>query len=313
MNHLIETLKCLFVPHPGNNHRAKLRDFSGLSGLIGIVLVIKLWTQIGAVVVPQVLGYSSEITPEIVLQLTNEKRLEKGLPALRFDGQLADAAARKANDMFDRDYWAHVTPTGEQPWNFITATGYTYLYAGENLARDFADPGAVVDAWMASASHRENLLNSNYDDIGIAVLTGDLNGVQTTLVVQMFGTRRVATEVVKTMVAQIEASPVEVDSQRLQLTVISVVSPTPTSAVRLLLDRGGENLILSTQPWLNPFNLNRAVSLSMILLLIVVLALDELLMLRKHLGRIAGRAWAHFIFLLVTLGMLWLGEFGVIL
>ena len=191
---IVGQLLHLFYPRPSNNHQAKIRQHSGLVGLIGLVLLAQVWLQVYSTIKPQVLGFASNISSESILQLTNQKRSDFGLHGLRLDQKLSQAAQSKAADMFARDYWAHVTPTGEQPWKFITATGYTYLYAGENLARDFADPQAVVDAWLASPTHRENLLNANYDDIGIAVVNGDLAGIETTLIVQMFGSRKVATQ-----------------------------------------------------------------------------------------------------------------------
>lgn len=139
---------------------------------------------------PHVLGYAaSRISPDEIIHLTDLERQNQGLLPLKYNSQLSQAAAQKAADMFAKDYWAHVSPSGTQPWYFITQSNYSYRYAGENLARDFSDPQAVIKAWLASPSHRENLLSDKYQDIGVAVVDGKLGGQETTLVVQMFGTK----------------------------------------------------------------------------------------------------------------------------
>ena len=89
--------------------------------------------------------------------------------------------------MIDRDYWAHVAPDGTQPWKFFTSFGYKYRYAGENLARDFSNASSAMDAWMNSPTHKENILNPKYKEIGIGVVEGDLAGTDTTIIVQFFG------------------------------------------------------------------------------------------------------------------------------
>ena len=95
--------------------------------------------------------------------------------------------------MFNKQYWAHTAPDGKEPWDFMSEAGYSYQVAGENLARDFSTTSAMVAAWMASPTHRANIMNGRYTEIGIAVINGTLEGVETTLVVQMFGTPRSST------------------------------------------------------------------------------------------------------------------------
>ncbi len=318
MDKLINQLLHLFYPHPGNNHQAKLRQSIGVLGLICLVLAAQVWVQVFTRIQPQVLGYASNISPQQILSLTNEKRQQYGLAPLRLDQQLTHAAQAKANDMFNRDYWAHVTPTGEQPWSFITSTGYTYLYAGENLARDFADPQAVVEAWMASPSHRENLLNPNYDDLGVAVVDGDLAGVETTLIVQMFGSRRVATqpaeisETAKAVQSELPISsptPTRQPTPTVMIAQAGLVSPTPPVGGVMARQKSSQ----PSQPLLTPLVINKSIGLAVAGLLSAVLLIDELVIRRKHLARITGRSWAHLVFLLTTLGILWLTNQGVIL
>ncbi|WKZ30800.1 MAG: CAP domain-containing protein [Candidatus Dojkabacteria bacterium] len=130
---------------------------------------------------------ASSITAGTLISLTNAERQNLGLTTLTTDSRLTNAAYAKANDMLTKDYWNHFGPNGETPWQFITSAGYTYVYAGENLAKGFSTSEGVHQAWMASPTHRANIVNGNYRDIGIAVVEGELLGEQTTLVVQMFG------------------------------------------------------------------------------------------------------------------------------
>lgn len=139
-------------------------------------------------VLPQVLGSDNTITAQSVLTEVNLQRSKENIAPLEWNTLLAQAAENKAQDMLAKDYWSHATPEGKQPWSFIDATNYQYRVAGENLARNFSSSSSVVKAWMNSPSHRANLLQPVYQETGIATVTGKMNGQETTLVVQMFGT-----------------------------------------------------------------------------------------------------------------------------
>jgi hypothetical protein len=134
-----------------------------------------------------ILGFATDINITDLLSETNKQRQNNGIAALNYNPVLANAAEQKANDMFADDYWAHVAPDGKTPWDFIVGAGYSYSYAGENLAKDFSKSSSVVNAWMNSPTHKDNIVNPNYTEIGFAVVNGNLNGEETTLVVQMFG------------------------------------------------------------------------------------------------------------------------------
>lgn len=122
-----------------------------------------------------------------VYQLSNNARAANGVGALNANGALSQAAYAKAQDMFANNYWAHTSPSGVTGWYFIQQAGYSYSNAGENLAQGYGSASAVVSAWLASPSHRENLLNGNFTDTGIAVVSGTLGGQPTILVVAMYG------------------------------------------------------------------------------------------------------------------------------
>lgn len=189
-NHTLHFLHNFFIPHPGNDHRPHaLRApalFTYASAAIGIKVITFLLL---AVIYPSVADLATIISGDIVL-FANEARTEAGLPLLRVDPVLSAAAKAKGEDMLRVGYFAHESPSGRQPWEWIDTSSYDYRYAGENLAMDFTSAGAIHDAFMASPTHRANILNANYEDIGVAVVSGSLDGHPVDLLVQFFGTRK---------------------------------------------------------------------------------------------------------------------------
>ncbi|MFA6422855.1 MAG: CAP domain-containing protein [Patescibacteria group bacterium] len=134
-----------------------------------------------------VVAFASEISSWNIVNLTNIERSKNNQAALQTDFKLTIAATNKANDMLKNQYFEHFSPTNLIPWDFIKNAGYNYKYAGENLAMDFKTAEGVTNAWMRSGSHRKNILNTNYDEIGIGISKGNFNGHETTFVVQLFG------------------------------------------------------------------------------------------------------------------------------
>lgn len=144
-----------------------------------------------------------------LVSMTNSARSENGLGTLSTNAALTSAAYAKAQDILAQDYFAHNSPDGRTPWDFINASGYTYAYAGENLGIGYSDASELFTAWMNSSTHRENILNANYREIGIAVITGEYQGVETIVVVQEFGTSQVSSE---EQVASENSTPVPTES-----------------------------------------------------------------------------------------------------
>lgn len=137
-------------------------------------------------------AWASGITPAAVIDLTNHARAEKSLPELRENPKLSQAARMKAEDMIKNDYFAHTSPTGIDPWHWLKQVGYGYKAAGENLAINFTNPKEQQNAWMKSETHRANILNAKYQEIGVAVVEGKIDGERSIVTVQMFGTPTVA-------------------------------------------------------------------------------------------------------------------------
>jgi uncharacterized YkwD family protein len=102
-----------------------------------------------------------------VVDLTNSERAKNGLPALKVDPTLSKMAHEKARDMSANNYISHTSPTYGSPFDMMKQFGITYNYAGENIAMGQQTPQEVVNAWMNSAGHRANILNANYNYIGV--------------------------------------------------------------------------------------------------------------------------------------------------
>ncbi|MEK7127378.1 MAG: CAP domain-containing protein [Patescibacteria group bacterium] len=285
---IINLILHFFTPRHTNNHRPVAISFSAITTYIVFLLVFQIGLTLTAKLNPEILGYATNISVSDLLRLSNEKRMENGAEILTYNDKLANAAAAKAADMFAAQYWAHTSPTGRDPWSFIINAGYSYLYAGENLARDFADSKGVVEAWMKSPTHRENLLNDRYKEVGFAAVNGKYGTYETTLVIQMFGTPPSGTPTVEVPVKPLNTIP---------------IYSTPSGMV----------LNVQTTNKTDYFGLTKAVSLALTVMLMVALAIDAILIYRRRTVRVSGHNLAHLMILLVLFIVLNLVSRGVIL
>lgn len=277
------------LPHESNNQRAKLLHPSSLALIIAFFAIFQIALGQVSRQYPQILGYASQIAPAEIIRLTNLEREKQGLSDVNLDPELSAAAAQKAADMFARDYWAHVSPIGTQPWFFITAAGYNYRYAGENLARDFSDPNSVVTAWMNSPSHRENLLSAKYHDIGVAVVDGKLGGQETTLVVQMFGTKLA-------YAPQVAKSALDISVKAAEEPVPTSVPPVPQITPTPAMVQVSGSVVKAS-----PFGVTKTLSLLVLVVIIGVLVIDVILVARRKIVRWTSRSLAHLVFMLFLL------------
>ncbi len=168
------------------------------------------------------------VVSAVLVDLTNSDRAAHTVGGLTVSPVLTAAAQAKADDMAARGYFAHVSPDGKNSWYWFREAGYTFIYAGENLAVDFHDSGDVVRAWMNSPTHRRNMLDGNFTEIGIATARGVYEGRPTTFVVQMFGTPARATAAVAPV--QTTASPVEASEPALATTEFATTSTVRSPA-----------------------------------------------------------------------------------
>jgi len=335
----IQSLFHFLFPTKKNDHKAGILHSQSLILLSLFLIGYQVLFQVLPYTGLNVFGFASQISTDEVIRLTNQKRAENGLPALIYNGALADAARRKAQNMLDLDYWAHVAPDGTQPWKFFTDAGYRYKYAGENLARDFSNASSAVDAWMASQSHRDNLLSSKYREIGIGVTEGDLAGADTTLIVQFFGTGIVDT-VPSAAIASAQVNtptprpptatprPTQVFEEvvaEITPTPEATTTPTPTETPSLiaLVTPGGPSQELSPvsaqdQPsrvglLISPFQTTKGVSVVTTTILLTVMIFDWAIVSRRKIPRVGGRTFAHLAFMGMILAILLVAKAGEIL
>jgi len=293
---LFTSLRHFFVPHHSNNHRAKALHVDTLLAYVLVFALFNLGIKVVNRSAPDVLGYATDIHVEQLLADTNAQRAAAGLAPLTLNGELSAAAAAKAADMFAKGYWAHNSPTGSTPWDFIIGAGYHYTVAGENLAKNFSDSQAVVNAWMASPTHRANMVKPSYKEVGFAVVNGNLAGEETTLVVQMFGASSapvalaLPTPPPAPVVIPDEAAAKVSAAEPTSVPDIGGLTPPPPAAVS-----GYQSV--TKQPIFNIPTVSRDIVFAFIGILMGVLIVDALVARRRHVVRIAGHNIAHILFL----------------
>ncbi|HRH23571.1 MAG TPA: CAP domain-containing protein [Candidatus Magasanikbacteria bacterium] len=183
-------LKHFFIPHEGNNyhphalHHARI-FFYGFFGVVVkmIVVLTALLLPAQAYVVPEVLVAQDER----VIDLTNEIRAREGIPLLEYSERLAQSSLHKALDMTEQQYFEHVSPQGKRLRDFLKDVGYAYSIAGENLAVGFSSPESMVEAWVESPTHYANLIDPDFNDIGIGSSVGMYGNNIAVYVAQHFG------------------------------------------------------------------------------------------------------------------------------
>lgn len=127
----------------------------------------------------------TQITNEIrqVLELVNQERAKNGVGKLTLSNELTHVATLKAQDMRDKNYFSHNSPTYGTPFEMLQKFGVKYTYAGENIAGGQQSPQAVMNDWLNSSGHRANILNKNYTELGVGYVKGGQYG---TYWVQLF-------------------------------------------------------------------------------------------------------------------------------
>ena len=175
-------------------HQTKKR-FTLNRGVTGFIF----WNLIALIFVKAIFSYSGLqfaslmggapiFAKEEIISQTNTLRSFLGFNELKESPTLDQAASQKLQDMINSQYFAHTSPSGASPWHWIEINSYHYTYAGENLAIGFLTAKDTVDAWANSPSHRQNLLNPNFKEIGTAVAPATIQGNEGFLIVQLFGT-----------------------------------------------------------------------------------------------------------------------------
>lgn len=308
----------LIIPSEHNNYRSRSihTDMLTMYLVLAIVISIIFRSSITTSIL-NVLGIATDITIEKLYQLTNEERSKNGLPPLTLNQTLNTAAQQKAEDMFAKNYWAHFGPNGETPWNFILQSGYQYEHAGENLAKNFMFSDGVIQAWMNSPTHRENIVRPVYTDVGFAIVNGILQNEETTLVVQMFGTP-------KTGIFQQLTDTITPPSPNNQIGGVAKLEPTQspekidTTPVSQIAQTVKNNPIMQSNTRAsNSKNINKSIPFSITIAFMVFLfisfVIDMYVAERMGIFRLTGKHLAHALFLLTIISAVLLLKRGVIL
>ena len=159
--------KKLFIPHEDNGYKPDFLESFSMGIMLVLVLISFAIANLQALIWISSDFLVSSVLPSIIVNLTNEERSDESIGSLRRNILLDTAAQLKADDMASNEYFAHYSPEGISPWYWFDQVAYNYVKAGENLAVHFNDSGKVVDAWMDSPTHRANIMNGDYTEIGI--------------------------------------------------------------------------------------------------------------------------------------------------
>lgn len=280
-----------FLPHhhDGFHHRAHAISLGALFVYLQLLIFFGSAIYFLKLTSPHILGTATFSASEII-SLTNQKRAENHLPVLTTNPFLTKAAFAKAENMFGENYWAHYSPSGKSPWFFITSTGYKYIYAGENLARDFSQASPLVDAWMNSSTHKANILDKNFKEIGVAVVSGKLTGREGVLVVQMFGStnRSIFGESSKSEVPLPLPSP-----------PVVALAPPPNLQATVLAS--------------NQFYIAKSVSLGLISFIFILFLAEVVVLVLRRREHLTSGVLAHVIILGFLLLAVWYSVSGAIL
>ncbi len=247
------------LPHPYSfRHRHKPRSVSArvfeqaywpyLPLLVAISLMFSLVIRGGALSSlghpdQRVLGYATSMNINNLLKDTNAQRVKDGLTPLKLNKSLDLAAENKAKNMASLDYWSHNTPSGQPPWVFVTAQNYSYQELGENLATGFSNESSTINAWMASAEHRANILNKDFSQIGLGVAQSSdykaAGGGPMTIVVAFYGdpassANLASTSLLGTASINDQSPPTKTSHAQLAFAGMSVAGAGTTVAVAII-------------------------------------------------------------------------------
>lgn len=175
-----------FIPNEKNGYQAHLLKKPFLTLIVIIVLCFNVFVSTDI----QATSSDEAISVTNLLKYHNAKRREVNIGELSLNKLLSLSAQNKADQMLANDCWSHFCPNGKSPWDFFDAAEYDYIFAGENLAEGFTTIDDVVQAWMNSKTHRENIEKAEYTEVGFGLATGTYQGRPDNLIVVVhFGTR----------------------------------------------------------------------------------------------------------------------------
>lgn len=194
----IKDFKHLFIPSTENGFKPTFLEKFSMGIMLVLVLLSFAMANIQALLWMGSDTLVSTVLPAVIVDLTNSERTDARLISLKRNETLDRAAKLKADDMAQKEYFAHYSPEGVSPWFWFDKAEYRFVHAGENLAVHFTDSNDVVTAWMNSPTHKANIMNGSYTEIGVGTARGEYKGVPTVFVVQLFGTPSASSVVMET-------------------------------------------------------------------------------------------------------------------
>ena len=197
---MIQFFKKYFIPHKYNNHRPHLLRLKATLIILSMAILVEAYFLVQTFWVMPGNNFFTAAMQDAIIGFTNQYRSESGLNSLKTNPLLVKAAQFKAEDMAKNSYFNHTSPEGITPWHWLEQVGYRYSLAGENLAINFIDSQDTITAWMNSPTHRANILNNNFTEIGIGEAHGLYQGKETIFIVQFFG--RTNQSAPKTLISQ---------------------------------------------------------------------------------------------------------------
>lgn len=276
------TIKKVFVPHKQLNPRPLFWHPISITFLILVLIFLSSFVAIEKVENTNPNSLLGDIRTGLVVSLTNKERQNVNLPVLTENDLLMKAAKLKAEDMAKREYFSHYSPTGESPWFWFEKAGYEYSKAGENLAVNFDNSKDVVNAWMNSPSHKENIIKDGYTQIGVATAEGFYKGKRATFVVQLFASPKKDTRQFALAIEKKAPVGKNISVQGSEITLFSWNNLAPIFSSKT-------NIII--------------ISLALILI-VVFFAIVTFLFKIKHVGK---KSWI----LLIVLGLIFLVSFYI--
>jgi len=222
-------VKKIFVPCEENEFKSGILASNFLTYVLVGLIILKL-ASFGFLVEFSKTGLFADVSKTALIEMLNTQRQEQGIGILVENIELNEAAMLKAQNMFEQGYFSHNSPSGITPWFWFKMAGYDYYYAGENLGVGFLDSSEIHQAWNDSPLHKDNLLNPKYKEIGIAILRGNLNGEDNTIVVQLFGSQSPTVALLDTseqIAVKLETQPTEINNTAEVLNLATIAKEEP--------------------------------------------------------------------------------------
>jgi len=210
---VINKVKYFIIPAESNGYKSIFLQSRILLYFVLILAFLKVCMVLLSFNLP-VNIFFADITKSSLENFVNQTRIALGLNSLAESQKLNQVAQLKAQNMIQEQYFSHTSPSGITPWFWFSKAGYNYKYAGENLAIGFFESEEVYNAWLNSPSHKANIVNPKYTEVGTAVLPG-YGGGNAIIVVQEFAspapakTATTKSNPIETVKKPVEQKPVQ--------------------------------------------------------------------------------------------------------